>query len=47
MKINCKINEIALIEIRFNLDGVAIEDTVIFSKSSNNFSINLLDLMAS
>lgn len=31
-KINCKLNEIALIEIKLNDNGIAIEDIVIFSK---------------
>lgn len=31
-KTYCKLNEIALIEIKFNEDGVAIEDKIIFSK---------------
>ena len=31
-KINCRLDEIALIEIHFNDKGVAIEETVIYSK---------------
>jgi hypothetical protein len=32
-KINGKINEIALIEVELNDDGIAIEDTAVFVKS--------------
>lgn len=31
-KIHCKLNEIALIEVKLNDDGVVIEDRVVFSK---------------
>jgi len=31
-KIDCKLNEVALIEIKLNKDGIAMEDTIIFSK---------------
>lgn len=31
-KIHCKLSEIALIEVKLNDDGVAIEDRVVFSK---------------
>lgn len=31
-KINCKLSEIALVEIKLNDNGIAVEDTIIFSK---------------
>ncbi len=34
-KIYGKLNEIALIEVELNEDGIAIEDTVVFSKELN------------
>lgn len=31
-KLNCKLNEVALIEIKLNEQGIAVEDRVVFSK---------------